>query len=1491
MVGPSRGATELVLGIDVGSVSVALAVVDGAGRLARSFYAFHHGRIRQTIEVGVAKLGLPDRIGVRATSSTPSFIHAPARTDGRVALIAAARALHPEARSLLFVGGERFGLIRFNEDGSYRDLRSSSSCAAGSGSFLDQQAARLGLPGPETLAELALSSGGPAPAIASRCAVFAKSDIIHAQSEGYSLPEICDGLCLGLARNIHDVVVGGAEVPGPVVFAGGVALNRAVATRLGELCGLPFLVDDCAHLYGALGASLAELYGEIGGLILASDPLSRAAPSAAQPAHGRVMDLRDLLADETARHQWSGEIIHIDSARKPQAGDTEHLLHCASEIAPDIPVEVDIYERTDPGATMKGILGIDIGSTSTKAALIDAEGRMMIGLYTRTAGQPLRAVRCLFHALQTVSLERSFAVQLAGVGTTGAGRKFVGKVVGADLVLDEISAHARAAYALDPQVDTIIEIGGQDAKFTLMRDGLVTFSQMNTVCAAGTGSFLEEQAAKLGAPLEAYDALTDGVRAPLTSDRCTVFMERDLSRCMHAGSSIPEMLAAAVVGVRENYLLKVATEGSIGSHICFQGATAKNRALVAAFEARLGKTLFVSPYCHLTGALGVALSLRDAPVESSHFRGLDLWREKLPVEIEGCTLCTNRCRIRVATVGGERVGFGFACGREYKDRRFVRQPGSVDLIAERQKIVDHVTGAAGGLPVGSDSRARPRLPIDENPSVWPGRSIGIPAALMMEEEIPFWRRFFAELGVSATASAAGDDAVGRGKAIAGAEFCAPMAAFHAHIDALAATERFIFFPVWIGPRPTRIRRLDGAPKGGRPQKYCYYSQYGASLAANLAEGRARLVSPLIRSCDTVRQTKRELLRALRPALGDELSFAHVSRAYDRAERSNATIRAELKRLFFNRLQPDGEIVVALVGRPYAALAPEMNKGIPQIFAKLGIRTCYQDMLPEGQASGAPRSDVARLSRAFHWHYAGEIIAAAEKCTRISGLYPVLITSFKCSPDSFAIEYFKRILDGAGKPYLILQLDEHDSTVGYETRIEAGIRSFRNHYRMERALAAQPAQASEAVAATHPAAGAPSAAAALPPTGRALSIAPHIERRIDGRTLLFPNWDPITCRFLAANLRREGIDARILVEDEGKIRAAMRRNTGQCIPLNIIVQEFVDYVRAERLDPARALLWMIRSDGACNLTLFPYYIKSLLQAYGGGMEQAGVYAGDLSHLEISPLAGVRAYFAYLAGGMLRRLGCRIRPYEQIAGETDRAIAESTVALEVAFEGRRPLDETLAGVVEHFSAIARRESPRPKVAIFGDLYVRDNEVMNDDLIHTIEAAGGEVVTTPYNEYLKIISGAYFTAWRREGKILTLLEYRSLLIAIELLEKRFAGLLDGYPLPSAAECSASTVEHLDTLHVRIEQEGESYDNILKIFHILRAHPDISLFVQTSPAFCCPSLVTEAMARRIERVTGVPIVTLTYDGTAEKKNELVVPYLAFPRRAGADRARGWHS
>jgi predicted CoA-substrate-specific enzyme activase len=267
--------------------------------------------------------------------------------------------------------------------------------------------------------------------------------------------------------------------------------------------------------------------------------------------------------------------------------------------------------------------------------------------------------------------QKGVRININGVGTTGSGRKFIGKIINADLIIDEITSHARAAYELNPLTDTIIEIGGQDAKFTLMRNGNVTFSQMNTVCAAGTGSFLQEQANKLGCSLTDYSGMAENVSAPLASDRCAVFMERDISQLVYTGYAPGEILATALHSVTENYLKKVATEASIGQNICFQGATARNKALVAAFEQRLQKPIFVSKFCHLTGALGAALMLREQGIKKSQFRGTGLYQHEIALETETCTLCANNCCISLTTVAGEKVAFGFMCGRDYDTHHYI----------------------------------------------------------------------------------------------------------------------------------------------------------------------------------------------------------------------------------------------------------------------------------------------------------------------------------------------------------------------------------------------------------------------------------------------------------------------------------------------------------------------------------------------------------------------------------------------------------------------------------------------------------------------------------------------------------------------------------------------------------------------------------------------------------------------------------------------------
>ena len=1384
-----------VVGIDIGSVALSVAVVDTGGVLVHSSYKFHRGAIAETMKEMLHEVDIKTTGGIAMTASGPDILDGVYRYDSQIAMIAAVKKYHEQVGSILFVGGENFGLITFNEKGEYERFRSNSSCAAGTGSFLDQQARRLNLKSIETLSTVAFCNQDSTPKIATRCAVFAKTDLIHAQQEGYSIGQISDGLCEGLAKNVVDTLITEAGVPEPLILAGGVSMNNAVVKHLSGLLKAEPLIDEHAHLYGAIGAAL---------LLMEETPPH---PLAAQAWN-------DLFIEQTREKSYGYPPLSMELSSYPEFD--AHLSYLYEPANQSAHIEVDIYRPL--GDKQNVYLGLDIGSTSTKAVIINSQNEPLAGLYTQTAGAPLKAVQAIFEALDDISQKQGCTFIFDGVGTTGSGRKFIGRIVNADLIIDEITAHARAAYELNNEADTIIEIGGQDAKFTTMKNGMVTFSVMNNVCAAGTGSFIEEQAVKLGVTLGEYSGRAMNSPSPVSSDRCTVFMERDINNYLSEGYTVDEVLASVLHSVCENYLAKVAQEAAIGQNICFQGATARNRALVAAFEHRLKKPIFVSTLCHLTGALGSALILAENAVKGSHFRGLSLHRENIPVENEICELCHNNCKINKVTLQGETVAFGFLCGRDYDTKHYVgKSKIQYDLIREHKRA----------------------FPSPQKPATYKKNiCIGLPHALHMAEEIPLWKYFFAALGVETVSSENLKTAIKTGKKLAGAEFCAPVSAYLGHVNYLVDKCDYIFLPFYLEAKKQKDEDY---------RYYCYYTQFAPSIAAGMKSLRRghKVIMPVIDHQSF--QSRIELFSLLKTILNT--GYWEIYSAYEAALSYYQEGRKNLQNVYEREKTSADEISVSLLGRPYAVMQNSMNKGIPDIFSAMDIKAFHHDMLP---LDAEDLSEIAPLLKRMHWNHAARILKASLYIARTPGLYPVYITSFKCSPDAFTLEYFKRIMDKYSKPYLVLELDEHDSNVGYETRIEAAVRSFYNHHRNKNLRLV---------------------------ASRLLPLNSESTSKIKDKTLLFPSFDPINSKLMEAVFIREGIDARMVPLTEKTIQRGLRTNTGQCLPVNLIAQSYMDYIEENMLDPAQTVGWIFDSHVACNIRVFPEQIKGIMEAAGNGMEKVGVYIGNMSLSELSMQASIETYFAHMFGGMLRRIGCKIRPYEKEKGQTDRILAQSVTMLYNTLLGGRSKDDDLARVVGMFKKIETDPGTRPKVAIFGDLYARDNDVFNQGLIHCIEEYGGEVITTPFSEFAKLVASPYMRRWFLEGSFKDVIFTKTLITLVNQLEKSyyriFNEILDEPALTSDIDYR-KIYEHFD---VTVQHYGESADNLLKIASLMQHHPDLALFVQTNPAFCCAGLVTEAMASRIEEYTGVPVVTLNYDGTGKNINSRVGPYIRFPR------------
>ena len=347
-----------------------------------------------------------------------------------------------------------------------------------------------------------------------------------------------------------------------------------------------------------------------------------------------------------------------------------------------------------------------------------------------------------------------------------------------------------------------------------------------------------------------------------------MFIERDINHYLNSGYGVDEVLAAALHAITENYLTKVAVEAAIGKTILFQGATAKNRALVAAFEQRLGKPIHVSKFCHLTGAWGIALLMAEARIAQSRFRGLGFHRNPIPIASEVCSLCNNRCKITVADVDGGKVAFGFLCGRDYDIKKFVNNNTSgFDLLKERRRIFAPVNRRESGG----------------------GITIGLPAALHLADELSLWEDFFARLGIKTVTSEGCRDPVREGKRLAQAEFCAPLAALHGHVHWLLPRCDYVFAPF-------ALERRTGE-KGLRRQ-YCYYTQYAPALVRAVG-GQAdenRILTPLVHYLYPVLSTKVQLYRML-AAIQPGISFFRVAGAYDDAVALHESTLAKWRGLY------------------------------------------------------------------------------------------------------------------------------------------------------------------------------------------------------------------------------------------------------------------------------------------------------------------------------------------------------------------------------------------------------------------------------------------------------------------------------------------------------------------------------------------------------------------------------------------------------------------
>ena len=571
----------LSLGMDIGTSTVKLVLLKNQ-EIEKQWMAVHHGSPFVCLKKGLSALELdadtPFSLCVTGSNTKALLEQAPDIPSlGDIpAIVEGVRWIIPQVGSVIEIGSQG---ARFITDLQSRAPQFSVNehCAGGTGSFFEDQISRVGcrLGDYSSLVEQAQS----VPRLSGRCAVFAKTDIIHRQQEGVSTPDILLGLCYAMIRNYKVTIVRRLPICKPVVFCGGVTCNAGVIRAIRDVFGLSekeLIVPEFARYEAALGAALK-----------ASGSFT-------------LRQLNDSLDSTLTTHHMVGTLPKLELRSGTSLAEPN-----ATKIIPE------------SGCA----LGIDIGSTSTDLVLVGADGELVDFQYLRTAGDPEGAVRKGLASIR----QRFGDIRFTAVGVTGSGRERVGKRIGADAARDEITAQAKGAAHWVPEVDTVFEIGGQDSKYISIRDGEVVDFQMNKICAAGTGSFVEEQAVRMGIPLAEFGPLALSAEHPAAlGERCTVFIETAIASAAAEGVSQAEIAAGLCHSIVQNYLHKVVGSKPVGQHIVLQGGVDYNSGIVAAFQSAYGDRIQVSPIFSISGAYGAALLAQEAVGDApSRFVGFD----------------------------------------------------------------------------------------------------------------------------------------------------------------------------------------------------------------------------------------------------------------------------------------------------------------------------------------------------------------------------------------------------------------------------------------------------------------------------------------------------------------------------------------------------------------------------------------------------------------------------------------------------------------------------------------------------------------------------------------------------------------------------------------------------------------------------------------------------------------------------------------------------
>jgi len=1283
------------LGINIGSTSLKMALfeysgnADGvSGSVVWSASVPHEGdfgaAVRKLLEDGKVPEGIPALV----TGNEGRFMFDVSGTLEPLCVEAALRNLGLNADAVVSMGGEDLIVYSLDSQGKIINNFSGNKCASGTGEFLKQQLARMDM----TLDDIEkVPETAKVHALSTRCSVFMKSDCTHRLNKREATKDdIVVSLSDVMAVKVIDFLKRAKVTKGRVVLTGGITLNRHIIRFIREKAPqIEFIIPESAPVFEALGAA-----------VMAPKSGSKLPPV------GKLLKINEIrFGALDALKNWKDKVQFFDKGEGKVRADRKYIL------------------------------GVDGGSTTTKACLVDMEtDEIVASHYGRTHGDPVKALKECLGIIQdkVIADTGDKKIDIRLVSTTGSSREILGVFLETPGVYNEIIAHSVGTTFFDKEVETIFEIGGQDAKYVLLKNGVPIDYAMNEACSAGTGSFLEESAA---GDLSIHSAKDIGpialnADAPLKfGEHCSAFINSDIRKAVQQGASRENITAGIVCSIVANYLNRVVGNRTIGGKIFLQGGVAKNPAVPLAFAMLLDKKILVPPSPELMGCFGVAVLAKrknaDGLLAEQSIVIDEIINREIGYErVFTCQACENLCPIQVLNVNDHKYMFGGRCNKYTNMRKQVKDVPVFDYVEKRQKMLfetfaapankEQIANSNEQREEGTGNKEQITMSNEQREEGKRKFVIGIPRAFSVHTLYPLYSWFFHELGIKTFLST---EVAHAGVARSESTYCFPAEIAHGAVqDCLDKGADYVFLP-HFRDMPSYEDEVHA--------NFCPITQslpyYIEKAFPDIDKSRWL---PLVVSFKFGEGKALELFCEMTKRLG--IDEAETKAAFDIAiskqKAYSDAIHAMGKEALEEARKADRP-VIATLGRPYNAFTPEANMGIPRKFTTRGYSIIPFDILPFHDEVIFPN---------MYWYYGQQDLKAANLLKKEDNIYLTFITNFSCAPDSFILHYVKWAM--GQKPFLVLELDSHSADAGVDTRVEAFLDIIDGYRAKKNEIEAERFDNGWRFISEKKSDGKFDLRIDNAKTGEKVPIVGNKRVKV-----LLSNMGAISTEYVGAALRSQGVNGEALPVATAKtIQIARAHASGkECVPSHLVLGSALEFFFSDKYRKDELyLLFVPITTGPCRTGQYYVYYENLFRDLRLENVVIFILSADNSYTELGGGFAKEMWKGLVLSDYLKDIQCALKA---CAVDPKKAQAEYEHSWRRVMHAVEHNPKYLWKELKHVAndvkkiPLKRKVADCPRVLVVGEIYVRRDDFAVGELTDLMSERGIVVKVAGISEWI--------------------------------------------------------------------------------------------------------------------------------------------------------------